>query len=80
MLIMSAASATLLIALTITARAVRRLEAELAILRARTDKLVRLSVAVDDLRHEAAHVVPAYRDAATRVKAIRRPGQGEAPR
>ena len=57
--------------------ALRALEAELAVLRRRAARLVRLSVAVDDLHHETTHVVPAYRAAVTRARSLRRPDDGE---
>jgi hypothetical protein len=80
MLLVSVATATLLVSLAIVAAGLRLVDTELAVLRARVAKLVRLSVAVDDLRHETTQVVPVYRQAATRVKALRRPEDREASR
>ena len=60
--------------------ALRTLETEIARRRARAAKLVRLSVAVDDLQHESTLVMPAYRDAVTRVRTLRRPEDGEGSR
>jgi hypothetical protein len=80
MFIVAAATATLLFTLSVAAAGLRLLEHELCLLRARVAKLVRLSVAVDDLRHETTQVVPAYRQAASRAKSIRRPDDREASR
>jgi hypothetical protein len=80
MLLAGVATATLLVSLAIAAAGLRLVDTELAVLRARVAKLVRLSVAVDDLRHETTQVVPAYRQAATRATALRRPEDREASR
>ena len=79
MLIVAAALVTLLVSLWILSTGVRRLETEFGALRRRVTRLVRLSVAVDDLRHETTQVVPAYRQAARRAKTLRRAEEPEAP-
>ena len=58
----------------------RTLETEVARLRVRSAKLVRLSVAVDDLHHETTQVVPAYRSAVTRARTLRRTDDREVGR
>jgi hypothetical protein len=58
----------------------RSLETELAVLRVRSAKLVRLSVAMDDLHHETTQVVPAYRSAVTRARTLRRTDDREVDR
>ena len=68
------------LSLLVTTVALRSVEAELAVLRSRVTKLVRLSVAVDDLHHETTRVVPAYRRAVTRARTLRRTDDGEGPR
>jgi hypothetical protein len=68
------------ICLAVAVVALRVLERELANLRARAAKLVRLSVAVDDLHHESTHVVPGYRSAVTRARTLRRTEDGEGSR
>ena len=80
MLIVAVALVTLLVSLWTLSAGVRRLETEIGALRRRVTRLVRLSVAIDDLRHETGQVVPAYRQAAGRAKAWRRTEEPEAPR
>ena len=80
MLIVATLSAVVAICLAVAIVALRALERELEALRARAAKLVRLSVAVDDLHHETTQVVPAYRSAATRARTLRRTEDGEGPR
>ena len=80
MLIVAVALVTLLVSLWTVSTGMRRLETEIGGLRRRAARLVRLSVAVDDLRHETTQVVPAYQQAARRAKALRRPEEPEAPR
>lgn len=80
MLVVVAALIALLLCLWMMATGMRRLEKEIAALRRRVGRLVRLSVAVDDLRHETTQVVPAYQQAAGRAKALRRPEEPEARR
>lgn len=70
----------IVVALAVVAVAVRTLDAQVALLRSRVAKLVRLSVAVDDLHHETTQVVPAYRDAMTRARTLRRTEDGEGSR
>jgi hypothetical protein len=72
--------ATIGVSAIVMAEALRRLEARAEALRVRAAKLVRLSVAVDDLHHETTHVVPAYRHAVTRVRTLRRPEDPESGR
>ena len=60
------------VSLAVMAVALHTVDAELAVLRVRAAKLVRLSVAVDDLHHETTQVIPAYRDAVTRGRTLRR--------
>lgn len=64
---------TIVVSVTVMALALRTVGGQLAVLRVRAAKLVRLSVAVDDLQHETTQVVPAYRDAVTRARTLRRP-------
>jgi hypothetical protein len=73
-------TATLVVCLSVAIVALQVLLRELEALRARTAKLVRLSVAVDDLHHETTQVVPAYRDAATRARTLRRTDDGKGSR
>jgi hypothetical protein len=80
MLIVAMAIVTLLVSLWTLSAGMRRLDTEIGALRRRVARLVRLSVAVDDLRHETTQVVPAYRQAAGRAKALRRTEHPEAPR
>ena len=80
MLIVVGLVGVLILSTVVMAVAVRTLEAELAVLRLRAAKLVRLSVAVDDLRHETTQVVPAYRSAVTRVRTLRRTDDREGGR
>jgi biopolymer transport protein ExbB/TolQ len=80
MLIVATLSAVVAISLAVAIVALRALERELEALRARAAKLVRLSVAVDDLHHETTQVVPAYRSAVTRARTLRRTEDGEGPR
>ena len=80
MLIVGCLTAALLVSFAVAIVALRASESELEGLRARTAKLVRLSVAVDDLHHETTHVVPAYRDAVTRARTLRRTDDGGGPR
>ena len=70
----------IVVSLAVMAMALRTLEGELALRRARAAKLVRLSVAVDDLHHETSQVVPAYRDAVIRARTLRRTEDDEGPR
>ena len=77
MLIVVSVTGVVVVSLFVAIVALRALERELALLRARTAKLLRLSVAVDDLHHETTHVVPAYRSAITRARTMRRPEDGE---
>jgi len=72
--------AVIALSLVIVCVALRALETELVVLRRRSARLVRLSVAVDDLHHETTHVVPAYRTAVTRARSLRRPDDGEGSR
>jgi hypothetical protein len=80
MLVVGAATVTLLVALGAFTLGLRHVEHELHSLRGRLSKLVRLSVAVDDLRHETTHVVPTYRQAASRLMRLRRTEDPEASR
>ena len=80
MLLVAGLLAVIALSLAIVAVALRALEAELAVLQARSARLVRLSVAVDDLHHETTQVVPAYRSAATRARSLRRPDDREGSR
>ena len=80
MLILVGLLAVILVSSVVMAVALRTLESELAMLRARTAKLVRLSVAVDDLHHETTQVVPAYRSAVTRARTLRRTDDREGGR
>jgi hypothetical protein len=75
-LIVGCLTAALLVSLAVAIVALRAIESELEGLRARTAKLVRLSVAVDALHHETTQVVPAYRDAVTRARTLRRTDDG----
>jgi hypothetical protein len=77
MLIVVGVTAVVVVSLGVAIVALRAIERELAVLRARTAKLLRLSVAVDDLHHETTRVVPAYRSAITRARTMRRPEDGE---
>ena len=70
----------IVVSAVVMALALRTVESELAVLRARTAKLVRLSVAVDDLHHETTQVVPAYRSAVTRARTLRRTDDREGGR
>jgi hypothetical protein len=79
-LIVGCLTAALLVSVAVAIVALRAIESELEGLRARTAKLVRLSVAVDDLHHETTQVVPAYRDAVTRARTLRRTDDGGGPR
>ena len=76
MLTVAGLTATIVVSVTVAVVAVRAIESELESLRARAAKLVRLSVAVDDLHHETTQVVPAYRDAVTRARTLRRTDDG----
>ena len=80
MLIVAGSCAVVAVCLAIAIVALRALERELEIFKARAAKIVRLSVAVDDLHHETTQVVPAYRRAATRARTLRRTEDGEGPR
>ena len=80
MLIVLASLVTLLVSVWALSAGLRHLHTEIGALRQRVTRLVRLSVAVDDLRHETSQVVPAYRRAAGRAKAWRRSEEPEAPR
>ena len=80
MLILVGLLGVIVVSAVVMALALRTLESELAVLRARTDKLVRLSVAVDDLHHETTQVVPAYRQAVTRARTLRRTDDREVGR
>ena len=80
MLILVGLLGAIVICSVVMAVALRTIEAELAVLRVRTAKLVRLSVAVDDLHHETTQVVPAYRGAATRARTLRRTDDREGGR
>ncbi|HUP74340.1 MAG TPA: hypothetical protein VM282_14960 [Acidimicrobiales bacterium] len=80
MLIVTGLLGVIVVALAVVAVAVRTLDAQVALLRSRVAKLVRLSVAVDDLHHETTQVVPAYRDAMTRARTLRRTEDGEGSR
>jgi hypothetical protein len=80
MLIVAGLLGVIVVTLAVIAVAVRTLDAHVALLRSRVAKLVRLSVAVDDLHHETTQVVPAYRDAMTRARTLRRPEDGEGSR
>jgi hypothetical protein len=80
MLIVAVALVTLFVSMWTVSSGVGRLEREIDVLRRRVSRLVRLSVAVDDLRHETTQVVPAYRQAAGRAKALRRPEDPEVAR
>ena len=80
MLLVAGLLAVIGLSLIVVAVALSALEAEVAVLRGRTARLVRLSVAVDDLHRETTQVVPAYRSAVTRARSIRRPDDGEGPR
>jgi len=79
-LVVAGLTATIVLSLGVAVVALRSLQSELFGLRARAAKLVRLSVAVDDLHHETTQVVPAYRDAVTRVRTLRRTDDGEGSR
>jgi hypothetical protein len=79
-LTVAALTATIALSLAVALVALRSLEIELEGLKARAAKLIRLSVAIDDLHHETTQVVPAYRDAATRARTLRRPEDGEGSR
>jgi hypothetical protein len=70
----------IVVSAVVMALALRTVESELAVLRARMAKLVRLSVAVDDLHHETTQVVPAYRSAVTRARTLRRTDDREGGR
>ena len=80
MLIVASLGAVVAVCLVVSIMALRTLERELEVLKARAAKLVRLSVAVDDLHHETTQVVPAYRSAVTRARTLRRTEDGEEPR
>jgi len=80
MLLVVALLATIGVSTIVIAVARRRLESHAEALRARAAKLVRLSVAVDDLHHETTQVVPAYRAAVTRVRTLRRSEDPESGR
>ena len=80
MLVLTGLTAVIVVSVVVMILALRTMEAELAVLRARAAKLVRLSVAVDDLRHETNQVVPAYRTAVTRARTLRRTDDGEGSR
>ena len=80
MLIVVGLVGVLILSSVVMAVAVRTLEAELSVLRLRAAKLVRLSVAVDDLHHETTQVVPAYRSAVTRARTLRRTDDREGGR
>jgi hypothetical protein len=80
MLLVAGSIGAIVVASAVMFVALRTLEAEVALLRARAAKLVRLSVAVDDLHHESTQVVPAYRDAVTRARTLRRTEDGEGAR
>ena len=77
MLIVVGVTAVVVVSLGVAIVALRAIERELAVLKARTAKLLRLSVAIDDLHRETTHVVPAYRSAISRARTIRRPEDGE---
>jgi hypothetical protein len=72
MLIVVGLLGVVLVSSVVVALAGRTLETELAVLRDRAAKLLRLSVAADDLHHETNQVVPAYRSAVTRARTLRR--------
>jgi hypothetical protein len=80
MLVVGAATVTLLVAVGAFVLGLRTVEHELHSLRGRITRLVRLSVAVDDLRHETTQVVPTYRQAAGRLKRLRRTEDPQASR
>ena len=80
MFIVASLSAVIAICLAVAIVALRALERELAVLRARAARLVRLSVAVDDLHHETSQVVPAYRSAVIRARTLRRTEDDEGSR
>ena len=80
MLVVAGLTATIVLSLGVAVVALRSLQRELVGLRVRAAKLVRLSVAVDDLHHETTQVVPAYRDAVTRARTLRRTDDGEGSR
>ena len=80
LIVASSCAVVVAICLAVAIVALRALERELEALKARAAKLVRLSVAVDDLHHETTQVVPAYRSAATRARTLRRTEDGEGPR
>ena len=80
MLTLAALLGVVFIALVVMTLALRTLEAQVEVLRSRAAKLVRLSVAVDDLHHETTQVVPAYRNAVTRARTLRRTENDEGAR
>lgn len=80
MLILLGLLGVIVVSSVVLAVALRTLETELAVLRVRSAKLVRLSVAVDDLHHETTQVVPAYRSAVTRARTLRRTDDGKGGR
>ena len=80
MFVVAGLTAVIALALVIATVALRALERELDVLRARAAKLLRLSVALDDLQHETTQVVPAYRSAVTRARTLRRPEDREGAR
>ena len=80
MLILVGLLGVIVVSSVVLAVARRSLETELAVLRVRSAKLVRLSVAMDDLHHETTQVVPAYRSAVTRARTLRRTDDREVGR
>ncbi|MEO8693540.1 MAG: hypothetical protein ABI658_08485 [Acidimicrobiales bacterium] len=80
MLVVVGLLGTLCVSVVVIAVAQRSVLGHAEVLRVRAAKLVRLSVAVDDLHHETTHVVPAYRGAATRARTLRRPEDPESGR
>ena len=80
MLILVGLLGAIVVSAVVMALALRTVESELAVLRVRTAKLVRLSVAVDDLHHETTQVGPAYRHAVTRARTLRRTDDREGGR
>ena len=80
MLILVGLLGVIVVSAIVMALALRTVESELAVLRVRTAKLVRLSVAVDDLHHETTQVVPGYRSAVTRARTLRRTDDREGGR
>ena len=79
-LIVAGSLGAIVVAATVVFGAMRSLEAEVTRRSARAPKLVRLSVAVDDLHHESTQVVPAYRAAVTRARTLRRAEDREGAR